>query len=91
MITKLSYESLNKTGLLYVGGGKMTALETRAYIVKQENHYLSLLPLTGETVTEMENWIDIGVEKDLNYNLEMVYRFSTVGWVKCCPMNFGLA
>ena len=38
------------------------------------NNYLSPLPLTGETARDMENGIDIGVEKDLNHDLEMVYR-----------------
>lgn len=67
-------ESLKKAGLLYVGDCKMSAIETRVYIVKQGNHYLSPLPLIGETANEMETWIDNGVEKDLNYDLEMVYR-----------------
>jgi len=73
-IIKRVDESLKKTGLLYVGDCKMSALEIRAHIVKQDNHYLSPLPLTGETATEMENWIDTGVEKDLNHDLKMVYR-----------------
>ena len=73
-IIKLVDESLNKTGLLYVGDCKMSAFDTRVYIVKQGNHYLSPLPLTGETAKDMETWIDAGVEKGLNHELEMVYR-----------------
>lgn len=73
-IIKCVDESLNKEGLLYVGDCKMSAIGTRGYIVNQKNHYLSPLPLTGETANFIPNWIDIGVEKDLNYNLEMVRR-----------------
>ncbi|HIE02864.1 MAG TPA: hypothetical protein EYP59_21715 [Thiotrichaceae bacterium] len=73
-IIKRVDESLNKVGLLYVGDCKMSAFETRSYIIKQQNNYLSPLPLTGETARDMENGIDIGVEKDLNHDLEMVYR-----------------
>lgn len=73
-IIKRVDDSLNKAGLLYVGDCKISALETRASIVGRGNNYLSPLPLTGETATEMESWIDLGVEKDLNYDLEMVYR-----------------
>ena len=41
-IIKRIDESLNKAGLLYVGDCKITALETRAYVVKQGNHYLDI-------------------------------------------------
>ena len=78
-IIKRVDQSLNKTGLLYVGDCKMSALETRAYIANQDNHYLSPLPLTGETAISMENWIDIGVEKYFNYDLEFVYRSNDDG------------
>jgi len=40
-IIKLVDENLDKKGLMYVGDCKMSAFETRAYIVDQENHYLS--------------------------------------------------
>jgi len=78
-IIKRVDQSLNKTGLLYVGDCKISALETRGYIAKQKNSYLSPLPLTGETAISMENWIDIGVEKDFNYDLEFVYRSNDDG------------
>ena len=42
-------ESLNQTDLLYVGDCKLSAFETQRHIIKQSNHYLSPLPLTGET------------------------------------------
>src|SRR5215510_7396474 len=40
---------LNKRGLLFVGDCKMSALDTRAYIVGHQHMYLSPLPLTGAT------------------------------------------
>jgi len=73
-IIKLVDESLNKTGLLYVGDCKMSAFDTRVYIVSQRNHYLSPLPLTGETAKDMEAWIDAGIAKDSTHELEVVYR-----------------
>ncbi len=73
-IIKLVDESLNKTGLLYVGDCKMSAFDTRAYIVSQENHYLSPLPLTGETAKDMETWIEEGIAKGSNQELEVVYK-----------------
>lgn len=79
-IIKLVDKSLDKKGIMYVGDCKMSAIETRAYIVNQENHYLSPLPLTGTTAIDMENWTDVGVEKDLNYNLEMVRRLDDSGF-----------
>src|SRR6266705_3418878 len=40
---------LNKTGLLFVGDCKMSALDTRAYLARHQDWYLSPLPLTGAT------------------------------------------
>jgi len=66
--------SLKKSGLLYSGDCKSSAFSIRLYIVGQEIYYLSPLPLTGHTATDMEDWITQGIEKDLNYELEFVYR-----------------
>src|SRR5215510_9114731 len=38
---------LNKTGLLFVGDCKMSALDTRAYLARRRDCYLSPLPLPG--------------------------------------------
>src|SRR5437879_2882783 len=38
---------LHKTGLLFVGDCKMSALETRAYLVQHQDMYLSTLPVPG--------------------------------------------
>src|SRR5262247_1013689 len=51
-------------GLLFVGDGKMSALDTRAYLAKYRDYYLSPLPLTGATAEAMETWITTGVRQD---------------------------
>src|SRR3989441_9329646 len=50
-------------GLLCVGDGKMSALETRAYLARHQDWYLSPLPLTGATAGAMDAWITVGVTK----------------------------
>src|SRR6266436_25791 len=52
---------LNKTGLLFVGDGKRSALDTRAYLARHQDWYLSPLPLTGATAEAMDAWITAGV------------------------------
>jgi transposase len=54
---------LHKTGLLFVGDCKMSALDTRAYLAQHQDMYLSPLPLTGATAETMESWITEGVTK----------------------------
>ena len=44
-------------GLLFVGDSKMSALSTRAHIHNLKQHYLCPLALTGNTASEMEQWI----------------------------------
>ena len=72
-------ESLNLTSLLYVGDCKMSAFETRLYIAGKGNHYLSPLPLIGQTAKEIETWINQGVEKDFNYQLDLIFRNNDKG------------
>jgi len=52
---------LNKTGLLFVGDWKMSALDTRASLARHQDWYLSPLPLTGATAEAMDAWITAGV------------------------------
>jgi transposase len=52
---------LNRTGLLFVGDCKMSALETRAQLVGHQQYYLSPLPLTGTTAQQIDDWISQGV------------------------------
>jgi transposase len=41
----------------------MSALDTRAYLAKHGDWYLSPLPLTGATAEAMDAWITVGVRK----------------------------
>ena len=54
---------LKTPGLLFVGDGKMSALDTRAYLAGHQDWYLSPLPLTGATAGAMDAWITVGVTK----------------------------
>ena len=67
-------ESLKKTGLLFTGDCKMSALETRAYLVSSGQHYLCPLPLTGKTAYEITDWINTGITKDQGNDLVSVFR-----------------
>jgi transposase len=67
-------ESLKKTGLLFSGDCKMSALETRAYLVSSGHHYLCPLPLTGKTAHEITDWINTGIAKDQEDDLVSVFR-----------------
>jgi len=54
---------LQTPGLLFVGDGKMSALDTRAYLARHQDWYVSPLPLTGTTAAAMDAWITVGVTK----------------------------
>jgi len=49
---------IDRTGLLFVGDSKMSALATRVHIHRLEQHYLCPLAQTGDTAKEMEAWIE---------------------------------
>ncbi len=51
------------TGLLFVGDCKMSALDTRAYLARHHDWYVSPLPLTGATAEAMDAWITTGVRQ----------------------------
>jgi transposase len=70
---------LNKTGLLFVGDCKMSALDTRAYLVRHQDWYLSPLPLTGATAEAMDAWITVGVTKGEAGELERIVRTNDRG------------
>jgi len=72
-------ESLNQSGLLDEGDCKISAFDIRLYIVGQENDYFSPLPLTGQTAKDMETWIDEGIQRDLDYQLELIFRNNDKG------------
>jgi transposase len=52
---------LQTAGLLFVGDGTMSALETRAYLARHQDLYWSPLPMTGTTAEAMDVWITAGV------------------------------
>jgi transposase len=70
---------LKTSGLLFVGDCKMSALETRADLVRHQDFYLAPLPLTGATAEAMEAWIAAGVAKAQAGELERMFRFNDRG------------
>src|SRR5207244_12865289 len=65
---------LKTPGLLFVGDCKMSALETRAYLARHQDWYLSPLPLTGATAEAMDAWITAGVTKGEASELTRIWR-----------------
>jgi transposase len=70
---------LHTSGLLFVGDCKMSALDTRAYLAKYRDYYLSPLPLTGATAQAMEAWITTGVRKGEAGELVRIWRTNERG------------
>src|SRR5262252_361706 len=70
---------LKTRGLLLVGDGKMSALDTRAYLARHRDCYLSPLPLTGATAEAMEAWITTGVRKGEAGELARIWRTNERG------------
>jgi transposase len=65
---------LNKTGVLFVGDCKMSALDTRASRARHQDWYLSPLPLTGATAEAMDTWITAGVTQSEAEALTRIWR-----------------
>jgi transposase len=70
---------LKTPGLLFVGDCKMSALETRASLVRHQDWYLSPLPLTGATAEAMDAWITVGVTKHEMGELAQIWRTNDQG------------
>jgi hypothetical protein len=70
---------LKTTGLLFVGDCKMSALDTRAYLARHQDWYLSPLPLTGATAEAMDAWITAGVTKSEAGALVRIWRTNDRG------------
>ncbi len=66
-------QTLGRSGLLYTGDCKMAALCTRADIVAHGDHYLTPLPLTGNTRDEFEAWVGAAVEQGDLASLELIW------------------
>ena len=54
---------LGRTGLLFVGDCKMSALATRAHLVAQQQYYLTPLAQVGETAELLPTWIEGGIKQ----------------------------
>src|SRR5262249_22966445 len=52
---------VGQAGLLSVGDCKMAALETRAEIAFRGDFYLARLPLTGETASQFNDWVEAAI------------------------------
>src|SRR6266581_8575094 len=78
-IIKRIRQGLHQTGLLFVGDGKMSALDTRAYLAQHQDMYLSPLPFTGATAEAMETWVTEGMTKDKTGKLERIVRINDRG------------
>jgi transposase len=70
---------LCKTGLLFVGDCKRSALDIRAYGARHQDWYLSPLPLTGATAEAMEAWISEGGTKGASGELAQIFRTNDRG------------
>jgi transposase len=70
---------LQTPGLLFVGDCKMSALDTRAYLARHQDWYLSPLPLTGTTAAAMDAWITVGVTKGEAGALTRIWRTNDQG------------
>jgi transposase len=70
---------LQTPGLLFVGDCKMSALDTRAYLARHQDWYLSPLPLTGTTAAAMDAWITVGVTKGEAGELTRIWRTNDQG------------
>jgi transposase len=70
---------LKTTGLLFVGDCKMSALDTRAYLARHQDYYLSPLPLTGATAEAMDAWITVGVTQGERGELARIVRTNDRG------------
>ncbi len=70
---------LQTPGLLFVGDCKMSALDTRAYLAKHQDWYLSPLPLTGATAEAIDAWITTGVTQGERGALARIERTNDRG------------
>jgi transposase len=70
---------VNKTGLRFVGDCKMSALDTRAYLVRHQDWYWSPLPLPGATAEALEAWMAEGVRQGEAGELARLWRTNDRG------------
>jgi transposase len=80
-----------RPGLLFVGDCKMSAFDTRAYLAKHQDWYLSPLPLTGTTAEAMDAWITTGVKKSEAGELERIWRTNDRGHAVLAAEGYEIA
>jgi len=81
MVTR-TVETVQKTGLLFVGDCKMSSLRNRQEIAAKGQYDLAPLALTGETAKSMPGWIDAGIEKQEAGALVQVARENECGEIE---------
>lgn len=54
---------LNRNGLLFVGDSKMSSQETRAFLQRQKQRYLTPLANVGETAKQLTDWVKKAVDQ----------------------------
>ena len=57
----------------------MSALDTRAYLARHQDFYLSPLPMTGATAEAMNTWVTEGVKQGERGELERIVRTNDRG------------
>ena len=70
---------LRTSGLLFVGDGNISALDTRAPLARHQHVYVSPLPCTGATAEAREAWSTAGGAQGEAGELERVFRTNDRG------------
>jgi transposase len=70
---------LQTPGLLFVGDCKMSAVDTRAYLARHQDYYLSPWPLTGAPAEAMDAWSTTGVRQGERGELARITRTNDRG------------
>jgi transposase len=70
---------VSTSGLLFVGDGKMSALESRTSLARHRDFSWSPWPLTGSTAEAMDAWIAEGVAQGGAGELERIVRTNDRG------------
>jgi transposase len=56
---------MERSGLLFVGDSKMSALATRAYLQVRRQYYLTPLAVKGQVATELDDWVKAALEQQV--------------------------
>jgi transposase len=81
-------QMLQKSGLLYVGDCKMSALATRAHLQGQADYYLCPLPLTGKTAADLDAWITTALSGQAP--IELIERADAAGELEVIAEGYEL-